>query len=92
LETRQPDLRDALREMKFLKRRLKRYVQTERYPAFHEAWGFTLFIHYLRTEPETCFDEHAKKCLCSDKIKHLTEKFPRTVYQISIRMGQSRHN
>ena len=70
-------------------RRLKKSVQTELYentfdphhPAFDEVWGFTMFIEYLRTEPETCFDKYAKKCLRRDKINYLEEKFPQTNYQ-----------
>jgi hypothetical protein len=70
-------------------RRLKKSVQTELYentfdphnPTFDEVWGSVMFIHYLRTEPETCFDKHAKKCLRRDKIKYLEEKFPPTDYE-----------
>jgi hypothetical protein len=49
--------------------------------AFNEAWGLATFAHYLRSEPETCFEQHAKTCLRADKIKHLKEKFPRSNYQ-----------
>jgi hypothetical protein len=37
-------------------------------PAFNEAWGFIRFTYYLRTEPETCFEKSANKCLRADKI------------------------
>jgi hypothetical protein len=70
-------------------RRLKKSVQTEldentfdpRHPAFNEVWGSLVFLHYLQTEPETCFDNHAKKYLRRDKIDDLEQKFPRTDYQ-----------
>ena len=52
-----------------------------RTPAFNEAWGFTAFTHYLRTEPETCFEKHARKYLRPDKITYLKQKFPCSNYQ-----------
>jgi hypothetical protein len=87
-----PSLRHAvhcLADSMWRLRRLKKSVQTELYentfdphnPAFDEVWGSVMFIHYLRTEPETCFDKHAKKCLRRDKIKYLEEKFPPTDYE-----------
>ena len=70
-------------------RRLKKSVQTElhentfdpHHPAFNEVWGFTMFIEYLRTEPEKCFGKIAKKYLRPDKINDLEQKFPCTNYQ-----------
>ena len=67
-------------------------VQTELYentfdphhPAFNEVWGSLMFIHYLRTEPESCFDKHAKKYLRPDKINDLKQKFPRANYQSTV--------
>jgi len=87
-----PSLRHAvhcLADSMWRLRRLKKSVQTELYentfdphhPAFDEVWGFTMFIEYLRTEPETCFDKHAKKCLRRDKINYLEQKFPREDYE-----------
>jgi hypothetical protein len=87
-----PSLRHAvhcLADSMWRLRRLKKSVQTELYentfdphhPAFDEVWGFAMFIEYLRTEPETCFDKYAKKCLRRDKINYLEEKFPQTNYQ-----------
>jgi hypothetical protein len=87
-----PTLRDALSDLaetKFRKRRLKNYIQTELYlytfdphhPAFKELWGFSMFMQYLRSDPENCLDKHAKKCLRPDKIDDLNQKFPRTNYQ-----------
>jgi hypothetical protein len=84
-----PSLRHAvhcLADSMWRLRRLKKSVQTELYentfdphhPAFDEVWGSAMFIHYLRTEPETCFDKHAKKCLRPDKINNLKQRFPRT--------------
>ena len=71
-----PSLRHAvhcLADSMWRLRRLKKSVQTElhentfdpHHPAFDEVWGFAMFIHYLRTEPETCFDKHAKKMSAS---------------------------
>jgi hypothetical protein len=40
-----------------------------------------MFIHYLGSEPEACFDKHARKYLRSDKIDDLNRKFPRADYQ-----------
>jgi hypothetical protein len=90
-----PSLRHAvhcLADSMWRLRRLKKSVQTELYentfdphhPAFDEVWGSAMFIHYLRTEPETCFDKHAKKCLPLDKINNLKRKFPRTDYQSTV--------
>jgi hypothetical protein len=95
-----PTLRDALSDLaetKFRKRRLKNYVQTELYlytfnphhPAFNEAWGFAVFIDYLGSDPENCFDQHAKKYLRSGKIDDLKQKFPRTNYQSTAEWAQA---
>ena len=51
-----------------------------RTPSFNEAWGLTAFTHYLRTEPVTCFEQHARTYLRADTIKYLEEKFPRSNY------------
>jgi hypothetical protein len=90
-----PSLRHAvhcLADSMWRLRRLKKSVQTELYentfdphhPAFDEVWGSAMFIHYLGTEPETCFDKHAKKCLRPNKINDLKQKFPRTNYQSTV--------
>jgi hypothetical protein len=50
-------------------------------PAFDEAWGFLAFTHYLRSEPETCFEQRASRYLLPDKINYLKQKFPRSHYQ-----------
>lgn len=87
-----PTLRDEVIELANLiwkRRRLRNFIQTQlaaamfnpRTPAFNEAWGLTSFAGYLRTEPETCFEKHAKTYLRADKIKYLKEKFPRLNYQ-----------
>ena len=86
-----PSLRHAvhcLADSMWRLRRLKKSVQTElhentfdpHHPAFDEVWGFCMFIGYLRSEPETCFDEHAKKYLRPAKLNYLRLKFPRTNY------------
>jgi hypothetical protein len=87
-----PTLRDALFELADLKwklRRLKKYIQTRlsamtldpRSPSFDETYGNVMFIHYLRSEPETCFEQRASSCLRPDRIDHLKQKFPRSNYQ-----------
>jgi hypothetical protein len=87
-----PTLRDAVVELADLKwklRRLRKYIQTRlsamtlnpRSSSFNETYGNVMFIHYLRSEPETCFDEHAKKYLRAKRIDHLKQKFPRSNYQ-----------
>ena len=86
-----PSLRHAvhcLADSMWRLRRLKKSVQTELYentfdphhPAFNEVWGSAMFIDHLRTEPETCFDEHAKKFLRPAKLNYLRQKFPITNY------------
>ena len=95
-----PSLRHAvhcLADSMWRLRRLKKSVQTElfentfdpHHPAFNEKWGFAMFIHYLGADPETCFDQHAKKCLRRDKIKNLEQKFPRTNYQSTAEWAQA---
>jgi hypothetical protein len=95
-----PSLRHALyclTDSMWRLRRLKKSVQTELYvnifdshhPAFDEVWGFAMFIHYLSSEPEKCFDEHARKCLRPGKIDNLKQKFPRTNYQSTSEWAQA---
>ena len=40
-----------------------------------------MFIHYLLSEPETCFEQRASSCLRADRIVYLRQKFPRSNYQ-----------
>jgi hypothetical protein len=87
-----PDLRHAvhcLADSMWRLRRLQKAVQTElcqntfdpQHPAFMEDWGFIVFGSCLRADPETCFEEHAKKYLRPDKVNYLKQKFPRSNYQ-----------
>jgi len=87
-----PSLRHALHclaDSMWRLRRLKKAVQTElctdtfdpKHPAFQEQWGFIMFHSCLRSEPETCFEKHAKKYLRPAKISYLEQKFPRSNYQ-----------
>ena len=87
-----PSLRHALHclaDSMWRMRRLKKSVQTElqvntfdpHHPAFDDGWGFAMFIHYLGSEPETCFEKYARKCLRPGKIDYLQQKFPRSNYQ-----------
>src|SRR5262245_60732243 len=49
------------------RRRLRNFIQTKhiagmfdpRSPAFNEAWGLVSFTYWLRTQPETCFEQNA---------------------------------
>jgi hypothetical protein len=95
-----PTQRDAvfdLAETKWRKRRLQKYVQTQLsistfdpiHPAFNELWGSLMFIGCLRSEPETCFEEHARKYLRADKIDYLKQKFPRLNYQSTPEWAQA---
>ena len=81
-----PTLRECVLDLADLiwkRRRLRKFIQTQliadmfdaRTPAFNKAWGFTAFTHYLRTEPETCFEKHARKYLRPDKINYLKQNF-----------------
>jgi hypothetical protein len=87
-----PTQRDAvfeLADLKWKQRRLRKFIQNKvslstldpRSPAFDEELGLDAFILYLRSEPETCFEQRASNFLCPDKINHLKQKFPRRNYQ-----------
>jgi len=65
-----PTLRDEVIELANLmwkRRRLRNFIQTKhiagvfdpRSPAFNEAWGLVSFTYWLRTQPETCFEQNA---------------------------------
>ena len=87
-----PTLREGvveLADLRWKQRRLKKFVQTQlsltafdpRNPAFDQAWGLTMFIGCLLSEPETCFEQRASRYLLPDKINYLKQKFPRSNYQ-----------
>ena len=87
-----PTLRDGvfeLADLKWKQRRLRKFIQNKvrlstfdpRSPAFDEDWGLLGFTHYLRSEPETCFEQRASNFLRPDKINYLKQKFPRPNYQ-----------
>lgn len=89
-----PVLRDEVIELAnwmWKRQRLRNFTQSQlvaamfnpRTPSFNEAWGLAAFAHHLGTEPETCFEQHAKTYLRADKIKYLNEKFPRSNYQLT---------
>jgi hypothetical protein len=69
--------------------RLKKFTQTQlslttfdpRSPSFDESYGYCMFVNYLRSEPETCFEQRASSYLRPDRINYLERKFPRTNYQ-----------
>jgi hypothetical protein len=65
-----PTLRDEVIELANLmwkRRRLRKFMQTKliagmfdpRNPAFNEASGLVTFTYWLRTQPETCFEQNA---------------------------------
>jgi len=95
-----PSLRHAvhcLADSMWRLRRLKKSVQTElcvntfdpHHPAFQEKWGCIMFLSYLSSEPETCFEKHARKCLRPDKINYLEQKFPRSNYQAAAQWAKA---
>jgi hypothetical protein len=79
----------GLVDLRWKQRRFRKFIQTKliaamfdpRCPPFDEHWGLLSFTHYLRTEPETCFEQHANRYLRADKINYLKQKFPRPNYQ-----------
>jgi hypothetical protein len=79
----------GLVDLRWKQRRFRKFIQTKliaamfdpRCPPFDEHWGLLSFTHYLRTEPETCFEQHANRYLRADKINYLKQKFPRSNYQ-----------
>ena len=65
-----PTLREAvvgLADLLTKQRRLRKFMQTKflagtfdpRSPAFNEAWGLVSFTYWLRTQPDTCFEQNA---------------------------------
>jgi len=87
-----PTLRFALRgladwmwRLERQKKRTQTHLSLSRFepqsPTFDEVWGFATFIGYLRSEPETCFEQRASSCLRADRISHLKQKCPRSNYQ-----------
>jgi hypothetical protein len=87
-----PTLLFALRglaDLMWRMHRLKEFIQTQlsltifdpRSPSFDEFVGYGIFMHYLRSEPETCFEQQASSCLRTDRIKYLEQKCPRSNYQ-----------
>jgi hypothetical protein len=92
-----PTLRDEVIELANLmwkRRRLRNFIQSQlaaamfnpRTPAFNEAWGLTAFTYYLRTEPETCFEQHAKTYLRADKIRIFGRKISAIELSINVRL------
>ena len=95
-----PTLRDGvfeLADLRWKQRRLRKFMQTKlsltafepRNPAFDEAWGLIMFTGWLRSEPETCFEQHASRYLLPDKINYLSQKFPRSNYQSTSKWAEA---
>ena len=87
-----PTLRDEVIELanlRWKRHRLRKFIQTQLIagmfhpgsPTFNEGWGLVSFTHFLRTVPETCFEQHASRFLRPDRINYLRQKFPRSEFQ-----------
>jgi hypothetical protein len=70
-----------LRSQKFLRAKLFANTIDPNQPAFDEGYGLATLCLRLRGEPETPFDKLASSHLRPDKIKYLSQKFPRANYQ-----------
>jgi hypothetical protein len=79
----------SLADLMWRKRRAQRWLRTRlilstcdpRSPTFDERRGLDVFIHCVRSEPETAFERRASILLSADNISHLKQKFPRWNYQ-----------
>ncbi|MGC2081044.1 MAG: hypothetical protein WA728_34535 [Xanthobacteraceae bacterium] len=74
-----PSLRFALRGLAHSMwrfDRLRKFTQTQLSltafdplsPSFDETYGYCMFVHYLRSEPETCFEQRASSYLRPARI------------------------
>ena len=78
----------SLADLMWRKRRAQRFLQANlilntfhpNSPTFDERRGFNLFIHWMRSEPETAFERHASIFLRPHAISHLQQKFRRSNY------------
>ncbi len=69
------------RAQKFLEVRLAMNCVDPRHPSYHEELGLLRFAAAMKCEPETAFEEYARCCLRSERIKFLNDKFPRANYK-----------
>ena len=69
-----------LRAQRFLRAKLILKTFDSNSPTFDERRGFNLFIHWMRSEPETAFERHASIFLRPHAISHLRQKFCRSNY------------
>src|SRR6516164_4987338 len=78
----------SLADLMWRKRRAERFLRAKlilstyhpHSATFDERRGFNLFIHWMRSEPETAFERRASIFLRPDAISHLKQKFPRSNY------------
>ena len=70
-----------LRAQRFLRAKLIVNTHDPRNPAFDERRSLLLFVHFMRLEPETAFQQRAGLLLSANNNRHLTQKFPRSNYK-----------
>jgi hypothetical protein len=66
------------RAQKFVEIQLTKNTIDPSHPSYDESLGLIGFTAVLRTRPDVAFEEFASRCLRADKIKRLTQKFPRS--------------
>jgi hypothetical protein len=66
------------RAQKFVEIQLTKNTFDPSHPSYDESLGLLGFTAVLRTRPDVAFEEFASRCLRADKIKCLTQKFPRS--------------
>ena len=79
----------SLADLMWRKRRAQRFLRAKlilstfdpHSATFDERRGFNLFIHWMRSEPETAFERHASIFLRPHAISHLQQRFPCSNYQ-----------
>ena len=69
------------RVQRFLEVRLTKNCMDPSHPSYDEVLGLLIFAANMRVEPETAFEDYARRCLSSEQVKYLQNKFPRAGFK-----------
>ncbi len=68
------------RVQRFLEVRMAMNCADPSHPSYDEVFGLLNFAAHMRAEPETAFEDYARRCLPSERVKFLRNKFPRASF------------
>jgi len=79
------------------KRRVQKFIEVQSmkntidvsHPSYDPVLGLRGFVGIMETNPEIAFEQYASRCLRADKIRYLTNKFPRVTFDSTAKWAEA---